>query len=129
MGAEGGVVAILIDKILKKDKAIIFGDGTQTRDFIYISDVVSACLLSLRDNVIGEFNIGTANETSILGLYERLLKLSAARDNKKFAKRRFLEVARNSLSSEKFKKSTGWKPKVNLEEGLKKTFDHFQKIL
>ena len=159
MGAEGGVVAILIDKILKKDKAIIFGDGTQTRDFIYVSDVVDACLLSLKDNVIGEFNIGTANETSILGLYERLLELSGARDNRlpqpkgsdslffaqnshnsqfenrgfftqniKFAKRRFLEVGRNSLSFKKYKNTTRWKPKVSIREGLKKTFDHFQKI-
>jgi len=126
--SEGGVVAILIDKILKKDKAIIFRDGTQTRDFIYVSDVVDTCLLSLKDNVIGEFNIGTANETSILGLYERLLELSGARDNKKFEKRRFLEVGRNSLSFKKFKNATGWEPKVNLEDGLKRTFDYFQKI-
>src|SRR3990167_9281126 len=119
MSAEGGVVAIFIDKILKNDKVTIFGDGTQTRDFIYVSDVVDACLLSLKDNVIGEFNIGTANETSILGLYERLLKLLGAQGNKKFAKRRFSEVARNSLSFEKFKNATRWKPKVNLEEGLK----------
>ena len=126
--AEGGVVAIFIDKILKADKAIIFGDGTQTRDFIYVSDVVDACLLSLSYKVAGEFNIGTATETSIRGLYERLLKLSGAQDNIKFEKRKFLEVGRNSLFSEKFKKSTGWKPKVSIREGLKKTFDHFQKI-
>src|SRR3990167_7552314 len=67
MSAEGGVVAILIDKILKNDQATIFGDGTQTRDFIYVSDVVKACLLSLRNDVLGEFNIGTAQETPILG--------------------------------------------------------------
>src|SRR3990167_8735140 len=128
MSAEGGVVAIFIDKILKDHQAIIFGDGTQTRDFIYISDVVSACLLSLSYKVAGEFNIGTATKTSIRGLYERLLKLSGAQDNIKFEKRKFLEVGRNSLFSEKFKKSTGWKPKVSIREGLKKTFDHFQKI-
>lgn len=129
MSAEGGVVAIFIDKILKDDQTIIFGDGTQTRDFIYVFDVVDACLLSLSDKVTGEFNIGTANETSILGLYERLLKLSGAQDNKKFEKRRFLEVDRNSLSSKKFKKATDWKPKVNLEAGLGKTIAYFQKIL
>src|SRR3990167_3897059 len=67
MSAEGGVVAIFIDKILKMDQAIIFGDGTQTRDFIYVSDVVKACFLSLRNDVLGEFNIGTAQETPILG--------------------------------------------------------------
>ena len=129
MSAEGGVIAIFINKILKNSQATIFGDGTQTRDFTYVSDVVDACLLSLSYKVAGEFNIGTATETSIRGLYERLLKLSGAQDNIKFEKRKFLEVGRNSLFSEKFKKSTGWKPKVSIREGLKKTFDHFQKIL
>ena len=127
MNSEGGVVAIFIDKILKTDQAIIFGDGTQTRDFIYVSDVIDACLLSLNNTVNGEFNIGTAKETSILNLYKNLLVLSGAKDNKKFTKRRFLEIARNSLSSEKFKKACGWRPKVNLDQGLKLTFDYFQK--
>jgi len=128
MSAEGGVVAIFIDKILKNYQTIIFGDGRQTRDFIYVSDVVDACILSLKDNVIGEFNIGTANETSIVGLYERLLELSGARDNKKFKKRSFLEVGRNSLSFRKFKNATRWEPKVNLKDGLKRIFDYFKKI-
>ncbi|EKD90049.1 MAG: hypothetical protein ACD_32C00063G0001, partial [uncultured bacterium] len=105
----------------------IFGDGTQTRDFIYVSDVVDTCLLSLKDNVIGEFNIGTANETSILSLYERLIELSQTEDYRKFEKRRFLEVGRSSLSSKKFKNACGWEPRVNLKDGLKLTFDYFQK--
>jgi len=125
--SEGGVVAILIDKILKNDQVTIFGDGTQTRDFIYVSDVVDACLLSLKDNVIGKFNIGTANETSILSLYERLIELSQTEDYRKFEKRRFLEVGRSSLSSKKFKNACGWEPRVNLKDGLKLTFDYFQK--
>ena len=127
MNSEGGVVAIFIDKILKTDQAIIFGDGTQTRDFIYVSDVIDACLLSLNNTVNGEFNIGTAKETSILNLYKNLLVLSGAKDNKKFTKRRFLEIARNSLSSEKFKNTTGWESRVNVDRGLKLTFDYFQK--
>ena len=124
---EGGVVAIFTDKILKNDQVTIFGNGTQTRDFIYVSDVVDACLLSLSNKVTGEFNIGTAQETSILNLYEKLLDLSGAKDNKKFTKRRFLEIARNSLSSEKFKNTTGWESRVNVDRGLKLTFDYFQK--
>jgi len=127
--AEGGVVAIFIDKILRNNQVTIFGDGMQTRDFIYVSDIVEACLLSLSNKVTGEFNIGTTQETSILSLYKKLLDLSGAKDNKKFTKRRFLEVARNSLSSEKFKNTTVWKPQVNLTHGLKLTFDYFQKNL
>lgn len=127
MSAEGGVVAIFIDKILKNEKAIIFGDGTQTRDFIYVSDVVDACLLSLEDKANGEFNIGTAQETSILGLYEKLLKLSDAPENIRLAKLRFLEVKRSSLSFKKFNNTCGWQPKVNLDQGLRLTLNYFQK--
>src|SRR3990170_413338 len=103
MSAEGGVVAILIDKILKNDQATIFGDGTQTRDFIYVSDVVKACLLSLRNDVLGEFNISTAKETSILSLYKKLIELSNVKVDRKFEKCKFPEVKRSSLSFKKFK--------------------------
>ena len=103
------------------------GDGTQTRDFIYVSDVVDACLLSLSDKVTGEFNIGITKETSVLELYERLLKLVGAKKNRKFEKRRLLEVKRNCLSFKKFKNACGWQPKVYLDEGLRLTFDYFLK--
>jgi len=124
---EGGVVAIFIDKILKNGQATIFGDGTQTRDFVYVSDVVDACLSSLKDNVFGEFNIGTEEETSIVNLYKKLLGLTGVKDNRKFEKRKILEVKRSSLLSEKFRDICGWKPKVDLDQGLKLTFDYFQK--
>ena len=127
MSSEGGVVAIFIDKILKSSKATIFGDGTQTRDFVYVSDVVDACLSSLKDNVFGEFNIGTEEETSIVNLYKKLLGLTGVKDNRKFEKRKILEVKRSSLLSEKFRDICGWKPKVDLDQGLKLTFDYFQK--
>ncbi len=123
---EGGVVAIFIDKILKADKAIIFGDGTQTRDFIYVDDVVSACLLALNNDVIGEFNIGTESETSVLDLYSKLLKISGSRSNKMFRTAPNLEVKRSVLSFQKYKKKTNWKPRINLGDGLKKTFNHFK---
>src|SRR3990167_6029521 len=116
--SEGGVVAILIDKILKKDKAIIFRDGTQTRDFIYVDDVVSACLLALNNDVIGEFNIGTESETSVLDLYSKLLKISGSRSNKMFRTAPNLEVKRSALSFQKYKKKTNWRPRINLGYGL-----------
>ena len=128
MSAEGGVVAILIDKILKNDQATIFGDGTQTRDFIYVSDVVKACLLSLRNDVLGEFNISTAKETSILSLYKKLIELSNVKVGRKFEKCKFPEVKRSSLSFKKFKNACNWEPKVDLDQGLKLAFAYFQKI-
>lgn len=128
MGAEGGVVAIFINKILKNEKAVIFGDGTQTRDFIYVSDVVDVCLLSLEDKVNGEFNIGTSKETSIIALYEELTRLVGVKSNKKFEKRKFMEVNRNCLSFNKFEKVTGWVPQVDLDQGLKLTLDYFKEF-
>ena len=128
MSAEGGVVAIFIDKILKTDKAVIFGDGTQTRDFIYVSDVVKACLLSLRNDVLGEFNISTAKETSILSLYKKLIKLSNVKVSRKFEKCQFPEAKRSSLSFKKFRNACNWEPKVDLDQGLKLAFAYFKKI-
>ena len=123
---EGGVVAIFIDKILKSDKVTIFGNGTQTRDFIYVDDVVDACLSAVNDDVIGEFNIGTESETSVLDLYSKLLKISGSRSDKIFRTAPNLEVKRSALSFQKYKKKTNWRPRINLGYGLEKTFNHFK---
>ncbi len=123
---EGGVVAIFIRKILDKKEVVIYGDGNQTRDFIDVSDVVSACISALEKNVIGEFNISTGKRTSVNELYKKLLKISRATDNRKYKSLLHKEVKNSSLSPEKFKQSTGWKPKIDLNTGLERTLNRFK---
>ncbi len=126
---EGGVVAIFIDKILKGQQCIIFGDGSQTRDFIHVSDVIDTCILSLKRSTVGEFNISTAKETSVLSLYKNLLKLLGTKEKKLLKKHNYLESKRSSLSYQKFAKLTHWKPKVDLNAGLEDTSRYFKGLL
>lgn len=126
--SEGGVIAIFIDKILKNQKANIFGDGKQTRDFIYISDVISACFISLKKNLTGEFNISTGKQTTITDLYETLVKIAGIKSLREFHRLRYPEAKKSALSWKKFNKITGWSSQVQLEGGLKNTFNFFKNL-
>ncbi len=125
---EGGVIAIFATNILRGKSLTIYGDGNQTRDFIYISDVVEAFIKSLGQPVIGEFNVGTSRETSINDLAESFIKINGQSIQKTYLRERFTEVKRSSLSSYKFHKATGYSPKVTLNEGLEKTLSYFKHI-
>lgn len=126
--AEGGVVAIFINNILKDKDVIINSNGRQTRDFIYVSDVVDACVKVLKDNLVGEFNVATATETTINDLYGKILKIAATKEKKEYRGFGYLEVKRSSLSYFKLNKLAGWRPRVDLEQGLLKTFNYFKNL-
>jgi len=112
---EAGVVAILINKIKNRQKPIIFGSGKQTRDYIYVSDVVAANTKALEKNITGEFNIGTGKETSV----NQLLKLISPEIKAKYIKAVPGEVQRSCLDIKKAKQMLGWEPKIKLEDGIK----------
>lgn len=124
--AEGGVVGIFINKILKKKPIHIYGDGKQTRDFIHVSDVVSATKSALKSDIIGEFNVGTGKRTSIDELFDIMAEISGARVVKEYKPERAVEVKHNSLSYRKINRETGWKPRVGLKDGLYLTFEYFK---
>jgi len=112
---EAGVIAIFIDKIKDNQSPIIFGTGEQTRDYVYVSDVVSANIKAMQKNVFGEFNIGTSQETSV----NKLLKMLAHKAQAKHAKAVLGEVQRSCLDIKKAKQMLGWEPRVSLKQGLK----------
>ena len=126
--AEGGVVSIFTQKLLEGSIAKIHGNGTQTRDFIYVSDVVEAFVNSLRGEVIGEFNIGSNKETSINNLLNILFRVTKSKVGKKYVSLPHVEVQKSALSYLKFKNLTTWSPKVSLEEGLSRTYDYFNNL-
>ena len=124
--AEGGVIAIFINRILRNQTVYINSDGKQTRDFIYISDVILADLAVLNKKIIGEFNVGTGIQTSINQLYEKLVRISNKKSKKEYKALPYLEVPISALSYSKLLNTVGWKPRISLEEGLKITYEHFK---
>ncbi len=122
---EVGVIAIFSSKMLNEELPMIHGDGSQTRDYIFIQDVVKANLLALGDEVKGIYNIGTGIETDVNSLFKRLAQQSGA-DKAIHGMAKIGEQKRSVISYEFAKKSFGWSPKISLEEGLQKTFDWFR---
>lgn len=117
---EAGVVAIFIDKIKNKQKPIIFGTGKQTRDYIYVSDVVNANIKAINKKIQGEFNIGTSTETSV----NKLLKLLSPKTKAKHIKAVQGEVMRSCLDIKKSNKFLNWQPKINLRQGIKNLLEN-----
>ena len=117
---EGGVVGIFARHILLGQSCSVYGDGEQTRDFVFVDDVAQANMLAMR-RPLGTFNIGTGVETSLnqlLAAFERVVDHPVARE---YALARAGEVQRIALNAEKARHELGWKPSVSLEDGLART--------
>lgn len=123
---EAGVVAIFCEKLLKKQKPVICGDGEQTRDFISVRDVAQANLIALHSNCTGTFNVGTGKETSINSLTDCLLGISGKNIVADHGSARSGEQRRSVIDSKKFYDCFGWKPEISLEQGLVETYDFFK---
>ena len=121
---EAGVISIFIDKVLRGEPPEVFGDGLQTRDYIHVSDVVNANLAAM--DRVGTFNIGTGMETSVNRLVEILSEIRGKKIESIHTAEREGEVRRSALSIDKAKRELGWRPKMNLDEGMKKTFEYFK---
>jgi len=121
---EAGVVAIFIEKLLKGERPIIFGNGNQTRDFIFVEDVVSACLKTMEYKGKKEiFNIGTGIETSINELYKIISELLKTKIKPKYAPQKPGDLKRSCLDISLTKKELKWVSKFSLKEGLQKTIE------
>jgi UDP-glucose 4-epimerase len=115
---EGGVVAIFSAVAAgQRDGAVIFGDGRQTRDFVYVGDVVSACLAAAESSATGAYNVATGQETTVLEL------AAALGLNPEFAPERPGEVRRSCLDPTRAAEVLGWRAQVGLDEGLEKTLE------
>ena len=122
---EGGVISIFIQKLLKKENPIIYGDGTQTRDFVYVKDVALANLLALTKGENQIFNVGLYKKTSIneLFLLSLLIPHSTTPIYKPF---RSGDILYSRLDNRKAKELLGWRPKFDLFQGLKKTKEFYE---
>ena len=124
---EAGVVAIFSKKMLTGESPVINGDGKQTRDYVYVSDVVEANTKAIKGTFVGEMNIGTGEETSVVDLFHILKNISKNDSIEEIhGPPKEGEQKRSSLYCEKAKTFIGWEPKVSLEKGLKLTYRWFK---
>jgi UDP-glucose 4-epimerase len=122
---EAGVIAIFCGKLRQGERPTVFGDGTQTRDYVHVADVVGANLVAVESDERGPFNIGHGKETSVLDLVAALRELSGAGDafEPEFAPPRAGEAQRSALDCARAAERLGWKPRIGMRDGLRQTLD------
>lgn len=118
---EAGVVAIFAERLLRGDPCTIYGDGGQTRDFVYVGDVVDANVKALTTAYCGGVNIATATETDVNQVYALLAKNLGVDKTAGHGAERLGEQRRSVLSNAKAKQVLGWAPQVDVERGMANT--------
>lgn len=121
-------IRIFVDQILNKNQPVIFGDGTQTRDFTNILDVVDANMLAMKNNNGdgGVFNIGSGKNISINKLIKLILKLMNSKIKPVYESKKLGDVNHTLADISKSKKILNWEIKVSLEKGLKEFIDWYK---
>src|SRR6267378_787763 len=126
---EAGVVAIFCGRILSNRPLTIFGDGRQTRDYVYVGDVARAVYLAATEPLLPKgrldaraFNIGTGAGTSVIEIAELLQQVAGIQARVEFAPHRPGEQQESFVNSDKARELLGWTPKVTLRDGLARTF-------
>jgi UDP-glucose 4-epimerase len=129
---EAGVVAIFCNRLLTGEALTVFGDGKQTRDYVYAGDVAranlaaaSAVLPPPRQVDVRAYNIGTGRETSVLELAETLQRAAGRSVAVHHTPARAGELPRSAVTNAKAARELGWSPVVSLEDGLRETFGYF----
>ena len=123
-GLEGGVVTIFLDAMAAGHETAIYGDGLQTRDFVFVDDVVAAMLSA--EGAGGVFNVGSGVQTTVAELHERCRAVSGDDRPPRMEPPREGDVLRSTLDVSLAKRDLGWRPQVSLDEGLRRTWDWIQ---
>lgn len=124
---EAGVVAIFTQKMLKNEQPVINGNGMQTRDYVYVEDVVDAVTASVYSETNDVFNVGTGVETSVNELSKLLTEVTGRNIKEVHGPAKKGEQARSCLNYDKIKKTLEWEPRTTIKEGLSRTVDFFRK--
>lgn len=122
-GGEAGVISIFFKKMIAGEEVVIFGDGEQLRDFVYVQDVVDANVLTLEARGYQTVNIGTADAVSVNTVFREISRLTGYRRPPKHDAARPGEILKSALDISKTAASFGWKPAHSLKEGLAKTHE------
>jgi len=123
---EAGVVAIFSDRLLDGRPCTIFGDGSQTRDYVFAGDVARANLLAAERRFDGPLNVGTGIETDVNELHAHLARAAGSSARPEYAPARLGEQKRSCIDPAAAARAIGWRPEVALADGLTRTFEWFK---
>lgn len=126
---EAGVVAIFTERMLRGEQPVINGEGKQTRDYVFVGDVVQANLKALGSDYCGAINIGTGIETDVNTIFRELVRMGGFSTPEQHGAAKPGEQLRSVIDSALAQKVLGWHPQVSLAEGLGQTIEFFRKKL
>ena len=127
-GGEGGVISIFAKAIVQGSPIIIYGDGKQTRDFIYVDDVVEANILGMQHQVTGIYNVSTGISSSVSLLVDEFRNISGKDIEIVYDKPRLGDIRDSVLATDKSEKELLFTAKYNLHDGLIKTYEYFKTV-
>lgn len=127
-GGEGGVISIFAKAIVQGSPIIIYGDGKQTRDFIYVDDVVEANILGMQHQVTGIYNVSTGISSSVNLLVDEFRNISGKDIEVVYDKPRLGDIRDSVLATDKSEKEFLFTAKYNLHDGLIKTYEYFKTV-
>lgn len=122
---EAGVISIFLGKIKNNEPLEIFGDGKDTRDYVFVKDITEICIRAMNSSHTDIFNAGTGKQTNLLELVDIIENVTKLDARMKFCDPRPGDVNHIALDSKKAYKKLGWKPTTNLTIGMNKTWDWF----
>ncbi len=125
---EGGVVSIFVDKLLNKEQPIIFGDGLQTRDFIYVEDIALANLAAIHSGDGEIINISINKPTSLIELLKTMNEIYGTNIQPIFMEAKPGDIKTSYLDNGKARRILYWKPRYSLHEGLRLTLEFYRKL-
>jgi UDP-glucose 4-epimerase len=120
-GLEGGVVAIFLERLARGDDAVIYGDGEQSRDFVYVGDVVDAMLASVGRSG-GPYNVGTGVATTVNELHAAARRVAGVEALPEHRETRLGDVVRSVLDPSRAGRELGWRAQVPLDDGIARTW-------
>ncbi|MGH4139625.1 NAD-dependent epimerase/dehydratase family protein [Clostridium sp.] len=126
---EGGVVSIFVDKLLNNETPFIFGDGEQTRDFIYVKDIARANIFALQkgDNEI--MNISTNKEITVNELFKVMKNISGSKVDVIYKEERKGDILHSYLDNRRAKEKLDWKVEFSMEEGITETIEYYKELI
>jgi UDP-glucose 4-epimerase len=126
---EAGVVAIFLSSLLTRKTPLINGDGGQTRDYVYVGDVVAANVAALDSSFVGPVNIGTGVETDVVAIFQHLRRALGSEIEAQHGPAKTGEQRRSCLDTRLAAQVLGWRPQMALAEGLSRTAEYYRETV